>query len=364
MVYVCDHCNKSWSHPISQCIFCGNEIKEIREAKYKILGRSKVNIPAASNEKVPYFSYLLQDKNNVVIAKSCYEVFDIGDEIELNTNKQKNLRVGIIGTGQMGTDIAAYVLRYGNSVVVKTRSNQSSERALSRLISKLLKGSSQMQVDQYVENLEITTDYVSLENCDIVIEAVPEKLDIKREVFKNLSKVCNSETIFATNSSSISIDAIARITDRPEKCIGMHFFNPVSKMDLIEVVIGRHTSEDTKNKIIDFSVGLNKKAIIVKDSPGFIVNRLLLPQINEAVSLLEGGIATKEGIDQAIISGLGHPMGPFALADLIGIDVCVSILETLHNELSNDRYKPAATLYDMVRNNKLGKKAGEGFYKY
>jgi 3-hydroxybutyryl-CoA dehydrogenase len=364
MVYICDRCNKKWGHPITKCIFCGNDVREISEEKYKIIGRSKVNIPSRSNAQAPYFSYLLEDKKNMLIAKSCYEAFDIGDEIDLNTNKQKDFCVGIIGTGQMGQEIAAYLLRHRYSVVLKTRDSDNTEGTLLKLISALLKDSSEEQVNDYVKQLKIVADYAYLENCDVIIEAVPEDLDIKREVFKNLSGVCKSETIFATNSSSISIDGIASHTDRPEKCIGMHFFKPVSKMNLMEVVKGQRTSDDTKREIIEFGKDLNKEVVVVKDSPGFVVNRLLLPQINEAVCLLEDGIATKEDIDKAVVSGLGHPMGPFALADFIGIDVCVNILETLYSTLNNDRYKPAATLYSMVKSNKIGKKAGEGFYSY
>jgi 3-hydroxybutyryl-CoA dehydrogenase len=219
-------------------------------------------------------------------------------------------------------------------------------------------------VEQYAKQVEITADYADLENCALIVEATPENLDIKRDVFKKLSAACNREAILASNTSSISIDAISSATDRPEKCIGLHFFNPVSKMNLVEVVVGEYTSEDTKEKIIEFSKDLDKEAVVVKNSPGFIVNRLLLPQINEAVHLLEEGVATREDIDRAVTSGLNHPMGPFALADFIGIDVCISILETLNNALNGDKYKPADTLYSMRKDNQIGKKVGEGFYKY
>jgi len=327
MVYVCDNCDKQWSYEIKKCIFCGNDIREVLQTRYRIVGCTQVNIPSRYYRKVPYFSYLLEDKDGSLIAKSCYEVFSIGDEINLKTDKSKDRGVGIIGTGQMGTEIAGYLVRHGYSVILKTRDTQDKDTALSKLIGNLSRNSTAEQVEQYAKQVEITADYADLENCALIVEATPENLDIKRDVFKKLSAACNREAILASNTSSISIDAISSATDRPEKCIGLHFFNPVSKMNLVEVVVGEYTSEDTKEKIIEFSKDLDKEAVVVKNSPGFIVNRLLLPQINEAVHLLEEGVATREDIDRAVTSGLNHPMGPFALADFIGIDVCISILK-------------------------------------
>ena len=181
---------------------------------------------------------------------------------------------------------------------------------------------------------------------------------------KILSEICDKKTIFSTNTSSISINKIAEITDRPDRFIGMHFFNPVHKNDLVEVILGEKTSIESKNRIIEIVKNLNKKAIIIDNSPGFIVNRLLFTQINEAIHLLEEEKTTKENIDSAIKLGLKHPMGPFELADFIGLDVCLSILEVLYLELKNNNYRPAQLLYKMVEDKKLGHKTGEGFYKY
>jgi 3-hydroxybutyryl-CoA dehydrogenase len=193
---------------------------------------------------------------------------------------------------------------------------------------------------------------------------VAEDIKIKKDVFNELSKTCRTTTIFATNSSSLSIDKIAEGISNPERCIGMHFFNPIHKMDLVEVVIGEKTSPVIQDTVVAFASDLNKKPIVVKNSPGYIVNRLLLPQINEAIHILESGISTKEDIDNAVILGLNHPMGPLQLADFIGLDICLSILEVLSNELDKNKYRPAKLLYDLVRNGKLGYKTKEGFYKY
>ena len=222
----------------------------------------------------------------------------------------------------------------------------------------------ELEVEEYLKNLVITTDYSDFNGTAMVIEAAKEDLQVKKEIFSALSEVCGADTIFSTNSSSLSIDALAEVTNRPEKFLGLHFFNPVHRMNLVEVVIGTKTSDTTKKFALDFAQDLKKKPIIVKNSPGFIVNRLLLPQINEAIHLLGDGIASKEDIDSAVKLGLNHPMGPFELADFIGLDTCLSILEVLHAGLGDEYFKPAPLLKEMVGQGKLGFKSREGFYCY
>ncbi|MDY9922728.1 3-hydroxyacyl-CoA dehydrogenase family protein [Methanobacterium sp.] len=364
MAFYCKICEKWWSHPIRKCIFCGNDVEEVFETEYNVIGFTKVNVSSPNNENVPYFNYLLVDKNgNKIIIKS-FEEYQIGDYIKLNDEKTKNNRliVGVIGTGQMGLGIAECILLHNHEVVLKTRKN--GEKIISEMIKKISKNATVDQISEYIGNLKVTTDYNNMKDCDIVIEAVVEDINIKKEVFINLSQICEDKTIFATNTSSISIDEIAKSTKRPEKVIGMHFFNPVSKMKLIEVIIGNKTSKNTQKWVKKFSRDLNKEPILVKDSPGFLVNRLLLPQINEAVLLLEENLASKEDIEKAMKLGLNHPMGPFQLADFIGIDICISILEILHQNLHDEKLKPAKMLYDLEKEGKLGFKKGEGFYKY
>lgn len=364
MDYYCNGCERWWKYPIKTCIFCGEDVQEVVETIYKVIGFTQVQVPSTENPKVPYFNYLLEDKNgNKIIIKSLKE-HKIGDFLDLKEDKkQKNIyKVGVIGTGQMGFGIAEYILNNGHFTIIKTRSKK--EAVISKFIKQLSKNHTEEQINKIMKKLTVTSDYTKMKECDIIIEAVPENINTKKIVFKELSKYCNKETIFATNTSSISIDDIAESTDRPEKFIGMHFFNPVSKMDLIEVVVGNKTSDETQKWILNFSYELQKNPIIVKNSPGFIVNRLLLPQINEAVLLLEEKKANKEDIDKAMKLGLNHPMGPFQLADFIGIDICLSILETIYKNIGDKKYKPANTLVKMVNNGKLGFKSGEGFYKY
>lgn len=363
-VYQCKNCGKRWSYPIKKCIFCQGDVNEELEQKYSVIGYTQVNVPSTGNEKTPYYNYLLEDKNGNKRINKSFDQLNLGDSVDLNENKSKALVVGIVGTGQLGSGIAEYILRNGYPTIIKSRSVDGSKKILAKITKKISKDNTADQVENYLKGLKITTDETDLKNCDIVIEAVIEDIGAKKEAFKALSAVCDKKTIFASNTSSLSIDDIAMVTDRPGKVIGMHFFNPVSKMDLIEVVIGSHTSDTTKEFVINFSRELNKKPILVNNSPGFVVNRLLLPQINEAVKLYEAGIASKEDIDSAMKMGLNHPMGPFALADLIGVDVCVLILNTLYASSKEERYKPADTLNDLLINGKLGYKTGEGFFKY
>ena len=244
--------------------------------------------------------------------------------------------------------------------MIKTRSEEMVKSATSKIQKQVSKRMSDAETEVALHNLVVTTDYADLSQCDIIIEAVAEDMAIKKEVLKILSKYCKQSTIFASNSSSLSIDELAAVTNRPDNCIGMHFFNPVHRMDLVEVVLGSLTSEQTKQAIINVVSALNKKPILVRNSPGYVVNRLLLPQINEAVHLFEEGIASKEDIDSAVKLGLNHPMGPFQLADFIGLDICLSILEVLYNEFKNPTYKPAQLLCNLVNEGEIREKIRRG----
>ena len=222
----------------------------------------------------------------------------------------------------------------------------------------------QKTLESTIDNIKISKNIDSFQSCDLVVEAIKEDLELKKNIFKKLDSICDQETILASNTSSISINDLAKSTRKPERVIGMHFMNPVPIMKLVEIINGKKTSINTTNTIIELSNNLNKIPVCCNDSPGFVSNRILMPMINEAAHCFSEGVANAESIDSIMKLGMGHPMGPLKLADLIGIDVCVMILNVLYDGFKDKKYKPSNILIDLVNNNKLGKKTGEGFYKY
>ena len=279
------------------------------------------------------------------------------------------MKVYVIGTGTMGAGVVQAFAQANVSVVMKSRTQASLDKAvgkISKSLAKLVeKGKiEQAYMDATMANISTTTNYADFADADLVIEAASEDMNLKKEVFAELAKICKPETIFATNTSSLSITEIAACTDRPAQFIGMHFFNPAPVMKLVEVIKGQMTSEETSNKIFELATAIGKTPVMVEEAPGFVVNRILIPMINEAVGIYAEGIASVEDIDSAMKLGANHPMGPLALGDLIGLDVCLAIMEVLYNEFADSKYRPHPLLKKMVRAGQLGRKSGQGFYKY
>ena len=282
-------------------------------------------------------------------------------------NKVEN--IGVVGSGTMGNGIAHVfsLSKYRVTLVDLDKSilNQAINTISNNMERQVKKGLiSENDKDNAMNNISINTNINSLSDSDLIIEAVSENYDIKSKIFQDLDNVCNSKSILASNTSSISISKIAEATNRPDKVIGMHFMNPVPVMKLIEVINGDKTSSETLNTVLDVSKKLNKIPLECNDSPGFVSNRILMPLINEAAYCLMENVAKEESIDGIMKLGMGHPMGPLMLADLIGIDVCVSIMKVLEEGLNDVKYAPCPLLLDMVKNKNLGKKTGSGFYKY
>ncbi len=278
-------------------------------------------------------------------------------------------KIVVIGGGVMGLDIAQVFARTGHDVVVRDISDDIIKASENRLIKGLDKLVSKGKMDEagkkaITDKMTFTTDLNAAADADLVIEAAVENLDIKKSVFAELDKVCKPETILATNTSSISITAIASATKRPDKFIGMHFFNPATVMKLVEVIRGFNTSDETFKAIFDLSSAIGKEPVEVNEAPGFVVNKVLVPMINEAADLLYTGVASAEGIDNAMKLGANHPMGPLALGDLIGLDVCLAIMDTLYTETHDSKYRASLLLRKMVRAGKLGRKTGAGFFSY
>ena len=279
------------------------------------------------------------------------------------------MKVYVIGTGTMGAGVVQAFAQANVPVVMKSRTQASLDKAvgkISKSLAKLVeKGKiEQAYMDATMANISTTTNYADFADADLVIEAASEDMNLKKEVFAELAKICKPETIFATNTSSLSITEIAACTDRPAQFIGMHFFNPAPVMKLVEVIKGQMTSEETSNKIFELATAIGKTPVMVEEAPGFVVNRILIPMINEAVGIYAEGIASVEDIDSAMKLGANHPIGPLALGDLIGLDVCLAIMEVLYNEFADSKYRPHPLLKKMVRAGQLGLKSGQGFYKY
>ncbi|MBR0126998.1 MAG: 3-hydroxybutyryl-CoA dehydrogenase [Firmicutes bacterium] len=277
--------------------------------------------------------------------------------------------IGVLGSGTMGAGIMQVCAMAGYNVVQRSRRQTSVdggratvEKNLSKLVAK--EKISQEDMDAAMARISGSTDISIIAEADFVIEAATEDMEAKKALFKELDELCKPEAIIATNTSALSITEIAAATNRPDKIIGMHFFNPVPMMKLVEVVKGLATSEETREAVLALCADLNKTPVDVEEAPGFVVNRILIPMINEAVGILADGVADAEGIDTAMKLGANHPMGPLALGDLIGLDVCLAIMETLYTEFGDTKYRPHPLLKKMVRANKLGRKTGVGFFDY
>ena len=280
-----------------------------------------------------------------------------------------NQLIGVIGSGTMGNGIAHIAALTGYQVLLVDVNSDVLEKAINtislNLGKQVSKGiiSEKNQLDAF-KNIKATTDISDVENAYLIIEAVSENKEIKNDIFSKLDSICKSETILASNTSSISITDIAENTNRSDKVIGMHFMNPVPVMKLVEIVNTSKTSVETKNVIINTAKNMGKTPVECNDYPGFVSNRILMPMINESVFCLEQGVATKEAIDDIMTLGMAHPMGPLKLADLIGLDICLNIMHVLFDSFKDKKYKPCDLLEKMVEQGNLGRKTGKGFYNY
>lgn len=277
--------------------------------------------------------------------------------------------VGIIGAGTMGNGIAQICAAAGLSVVMVDISDAAVNRGISTVggsLERLVKKEKMSAGDRdaTLKRITGTTDRAKLVDCDLVIEAATENEELKVKILKDLCATLSPRTLLATNTSSISITKLAAATDRPDRFIGMHFFNPVPVMALLELIRGLQTSDDTHAKALDLAKRVGKVAITAKNSPGFAVNRILCPMINEAIFALQEGIATAEEIDAGMKLGCNHPIGPLALADLVGLDTMLSVMEVFYKGFNDPKYRPALLLKEMVDAGHLGRKTGQGFYTY
>ena len=278
-------------------------------------------------------------------------------------------KIGVLGTGTMGAGIIQTLAQSGYEVVLRARRESSVEggiatvtKNIERLVAK--EKITAAEKDEILGRIKGSTDLAIIKDADLVIEAATEDLEAKKALFAELDELLKPETIIATNTSSLSITEIATATKRPDKVIGLHFFNPVPLMKLVEIIKGLSTSDETLKTILEMAEKLGKTPVEVEEAPGFVVNRILIPMVNEAIGILADGVAKAEDIDEAMKLGANHPMGPLALGDLIGLDVCLAIMEVLYTEFGDSKYRPHPLLRKKVRAGELGRKSGKGFFDY
>lgn len=278
-------------------------------------------------------------------------------------------KIFVLGAGTMGAGIVQAFAQKGYEVIVRDIKEEFVERGIAGinkgLSKQVAKGKMTEEVkEEILSRISGTTDMNLAADCDLVVEAAIENMKIKKDIFAELDKICKPEAILASNTSSLSITEVASATARPDKVIGMHFFNPAPVMKLVEIIRGMATSQETFDAVKEVSVAIGKEPVEVKEAPGFVVNRILIPMINEASFILQEGIASVEDIDTAMKYGANHPMGPLALGDLIGLDVCLAIMDVLYNETGDTKYRASSVLRKYVRAGWLGRKTGKGFYDY
>lgn len=279
------------------------------------------------------------------------------------------MKIMVLGAGTMGAGIVQTAAQAGIEVIVRDIKQEFVDKGIAgidKLLGKNVEKGKMSAEDKaaVMGRISGTVDMAAAADCDLVIEAALEVMEIKKTIFKELDSICKPSCILASNTSALSVTEIAAATGRPDKVIGMHFFNPVPAMKLVEVIRGANTSQETYDTIKEISEKMGKAPVEINEAPGFVVNRLLIPMLNEGMYALMEGVANAADIDTSMKFGAGHPMGPLALADMIGLDICLKIMETLYKEFGDPKYRPCPLLVKMVRANKLGRKTGVGFFDY
>ena len=278
-------------------------------------------------------------------------------------------KIAVIGAGTMGAGIIQVMAQGGYEVVYTDLFEAAIEKGyalIDKNLSKLVEKEKITAEDKtaILGRISHGPELSVVKDADLIVEAIYEDLDVKKKLFADLDEITGPDTILASNTSAFSITEIANATKRTDKVVGMHFFNPAPMMKLVEVIKGLRTSDETEQAVIDLAIAVGKTPVQVAEAPGFVVNRILIPMVNEGIGIFAEGVASAEGIDEAMKLGANHPMGPLALGDLVGLDVCLAIMNTLYEETGDSKYRPHPLLKKMVRGGKLGRKSGEGFYQY
>jgi 3-hydroxybutyryl-CoA dehydrogenase len=363
--WTCPDCGRAYAYELERCTWCRVELIGSEPPEAEVLGVTEVFVPSVGHEDVPYWCAFVRAPDGAQgIVKLDYAAA-MGDSISFAAEEQAELAVvGILGTGTMGRSLAELLLGRGHTVVWCGRSAERLAVAKAKLLDRLGRVMDQEQIATAEKRLSVSADYSALGACDVVIEAIVEEIAPKKEALATAEAAMRADAILATNTSGLPVDELASALARPENFGVLHFFNPATRMRLVETAIGSRTSEQTGEFLDAFSRYLGKIPVRVAAKPAFAVNRALMPLLNEAVRELEEGVASAESIDEAVRLGLNHPMGPLALTDLIGLDVVVSIMENLAERTGDITYAPRPLLLSLVAAGKLGRKTGVGFYTY
>jgi len=363
--WTCAGCGRDYAYYLDRCTWCAESLVEHEPKSARIVAITEVNAGSVGHEDVPYWCALVQADDGSKAVIKLDHAASTGDTLSFEALEAAELAVvGILGTGTMGRGLSELLLSRGHLVVWCGRSDDRLAAAKTKLLDRLGRVMDESQILEAAARLRVSSDYAALRECDIVIEAVVESMEPKKVVLAEAEALMRSDAVLATNTSGLSIDELASVLERPEKFGVLHFFNPATRMRLVETAIGERTSPETSEFLDVFARSLGKIPVRVAAKPAFAVNRALMPLLNEAVRELEEGVAPAESIDEAVRLGLNHPMGPLALADLIGLDVVVNIMDNLSERTGDDTYAPRPRLRELVRDGKLGRKTGEGFYEY
>ena len=361
----CPSCGRIYSYPLMECTFCRVSLVEEETREGRVVAVTEVSVPSLGHEEVPYWDALIErPQGGFAIVKRDLPTV-VGESISFGSaDETASYTIGVVGSGVMARGLVELFLTRGQNVVWVGRSLERLERAKDKVSDRLARIMDEDQLQVAIGRLAISDSYKDFEPCDLVIEAIVEDTAAKLELMRELEPVLRDETIIASNTSSLPLDVLTTALKKPGRFGGMHFFNPPTRMRLVEVVRAPETTDETDRFLYDLSVNLGKIPVRVANGPGFVVNRVLMPLLNEAVRALEDDAAPAEDIDEAVRLGLNHPMGPLALADLIGLDVVVSIMEDMHARLNDDAYAPRPLLQQLVEEGRLGRKTGSGFYEY
>lgn len=361
---LCDDCGRRYHYELDACSFCRTPLREVVPREATVVAVTEVVIPAVGHEDVPYWCAIAEaDDGSRRILKLDRPVA-AGDVVPLGRDAEETLTVGVLGTGVMGKGLAELLLSRGHRVIWVSRTEDSLARAARKVLERLSRSLDEPQLVNAESRLVATTSLAPLAECDIVVEAVVEEVEPKRGVLGQAERHMRDDALLATNTSGLPVDELASALERPERFGVLHFFNPVPRMRLVEVARCASTSDRACAALEDFALSLGKQPVTVAARPAFVVNRVLMPLINEAVRSLEEDAAGAAEVDEAVRLGLNHPMGPLALADLIGLDIVVDIMDNLAERTGDESYAPRPMLRDLVGAGHLGRKTGSGFFDY